>query len=68
MTRYTLGQGGISDQPMVADRIWDVLVDQDVPLLYRGHSEELSSHIGLLWGRGVGWALLGLVDMLVDLP
>ena len=47
---------------------WDVLVDPKVPLLYHGYSETTHSHIGLLWGRGVGWALLGLVDTLADLP
>lgn len=47
---------------------WDVLVDPNVPLLYHGYSETTHSHIGLLWGRGVGWALLGLVDTLADLP
>jgi unsaturated rhamnogalacturonyl hydrolase len=47
---------------------WDVLVDPQIPLLYHGYSDTTHSHIGLLWGRGVGWALLGLVDELVDLP
>jgi unsaturated rhamnogalacturonyl hydrolase len=47
---------------------WDVLVDPQIPLLYHGYSDRTHSHIGLLWGRGVGWALLGLVDELVDLP
>lgn len=47
---------------------WDVLVDRDIPLLYHGYSEKSSEHIGLLWGRGVGWALLGLVDTLADMP
>jgi unsaturated rhamnogalacturonyl hydrolase len=47
---------------------WDVLVDARVPLLYHGYSDATRSHIGLLWGRGVGWALLGLVDTLADMP
>ena len=47
---------------------WDVLVDPRIPLLYHGYSDSTHSHIGLLWGRGAGWALLGLVDELVDLP
>jgi len=47
---------------------WNVLVDSSVPLLYHGYSEGTHKHIGLLWGRGVGWALLGLVDTLVDMP
>jgi unsaturated rhamnogalacturonyl hydrolase len=51
-----------------AREFWDVLVDPEVPLLYHGYSETTHSHIGLLWGRGVGWALLGLVDTLENLP
>jgi unsaturated rhamnogalacturonyl hydrolase len=51
-----------------ACEFWDVLVDRKIPLLYHGYSEDLSGHIGLLWGRGVGWALLGLVDTLADMP
>ncbi len=51
-----------------AVEFWEVLVDPEVPLLYHGYSETTHSHIGLLWGRGVGWALLGLVDTLKDLP
>ena len=47
---------------------WDVLVDSRVPLLYHGYSNLSGAHIGLLWGRGVGWALLGLVDALADMP
>jgi unsaturated rhamnogalacturonyl hydrolase len=47
---------------------WDVLVDRRVPLLYHGYSDTSGAHIGLLWGRGVGWALLGLVDALADMP
>ncbi len=47
---------------------WSVLVDAHVPLLYHGYSEATGSHIGLLWGRGVGWALLGMVDTLADMP
>lgn len=47
---------------------WDVLVDRRVPLLYHGYSNLSGAHIGLLWGRGVGWALLGLVDALADMP
>lgn len=51
-----------------ATEFWNVLADRDVPLLYHGYSDTLSEHIGLLWGRGVGWALLGLVDTLADMP
>lgn len=47
---------------------WDVLVDSRVPLLYHGYSEATHSPIGLLWGRGAGWALLGLADTLADMP
>lgn len=47
---------------------WNVLVDARVPLLYHGYSDALGTHIGLLWGRGAGWALLGLVDTLTDMP
>ena len=47
---------------------WNVLVDARVPLLYHGYSDLSGDHIGLLWGRGVGWALLGLVDTLADMP
>jgi unsaturated rhamnogalacturonyl hydrolase len=47
---------------------WNVLVDRRVPLLYHGYSDTLKDHIGLLWGRGVGWALLGLADTLTALP
>jgi unsaturated rhamnogalacturonyl hydrolase len=47
---------------------WNVLVDARVPLLYHGYSDTLNDHIGLLWGRGAGWALLGLADTLVDMP
>lgn len=50
-----------------ACEFWDILVDRNVPLLYHGYSDELSGHIGLLWGRGAGWALLGLVDTLADM-
>jgi unsaturated rhamnogalacturonyl hydrolase len=47
---------------------WNVLVDARVPLLYHGYSDALNNHIGLLWGRGAGWALLGLADTLTDMP
>ncbi|MEW5980034.1 MAG: glycoside hydrolase family 88 protein [Acidobacteriota bacterium] len=47
---------------------WDALVDDTLPLLYHGYSDTTRQHIGLLWGRGVGWALLGLVDELAALP
>jgi rhamnogalacturonyl hydrolase YesR len=43
---------------------WSVLVDARIPLLYHGYSDRTQDHIGLLWGRGVGWALLGLADTL----
>jgi unsaturated rhamnogalacturonyl hydrolase len=33
-------------------------VDARVPLLYHGYSDASGEHIGLLWGRGAGWALL----------
>lgn len=51
-----------------ACEFWNVLVDRKIPLLYHGYSEDLPEHIGLLWGRGAGWALLGLVDTLADMP
>lgn len=51
-----------------AMEFWDVLVDGNLPLLYHGYSDATSAHIGLLWGRGVGWALLGLVDTVADMP
>ncbi|HEV2325707.1 MAG TPA: glycoside hydrolase family 88 protein [Terracidiphilus sp.] len=51
-----------------AQEFWDVLVDGRMPLLYHGYSEDSSGPIGLLWGRGAGWALLGLVDTLADMP
>ena len=47
---------------------WNALVDADAPLLYHGYSDASHRHIGLLWGRGVGWALLGLVDTLAGMP
>jgi unsaturated rhamnogalacturonyl hydrolase len=47
---------------------WNVLVDARVPLPYHGHSDATGEHIGLLWGRGAGWALLGLADTLADMP
>jgi unsaturated rhamnogalacturonyl hydrolase len=47
---------------------WNVLVDARVPLLYHGYSDATGDHIGLLWGRGAGWALLGLADTLTDMP
>lgn len=47
---------------------WDALVDSELSLLYHGYSDLTRRHIGLLWGRGAGWALLGLVDELADLP
>jgi unsaturated rhamnogalacturonyl hydrolase len=47
---------------------WGVLVDAHVPLLYHGYSDAVGDHIGLLWGRGAGWALLGLADTLTDVP
>lgn len=48
--------------------LWEVLADSELPLLYHGYDDDTQSHLGLLWGRGVGWALLGMVDMLADLP
>jgi unsaturated rhamnogalacturonyl hydrolase len=47
---------------------WDALVEPELSLLYHGYSDATQRHIGLLWGRGAGWALLGLVDELADLP
>jgi unsaturated rhamnogalacturonyl hydrolase len=47
---------------------WSVLVDARIPLLYHGYSDRTEDHIGLLWGRGAGWALLGLADTLVAMP
>ncbi len=47
---------------------WNALADADVPLLYHGYSDASHRPIGLLWGRGVGWALLGLVDTLAEMP
>jgi unsaturated rhamnogalacturonyl hydrolase len=47
---------------------WNVLVDARVALLYHGYSDASRQHIGLLWGRGAGWALLGLADTLTELP
>jgi unsaturated rhamnogalacturonyl hydrolase len=47
---------------------WNVLVDARVPLLYHGYRDATGDHIGLLWGRGAGWALLGLADTLTDMP
>ena len=46
----------------------DVLKDPETSLLYHGYSDHSHSSIGLLWGRGVGWALLGMVDELANLP
>lgn len=48
--------------------LWDLLADSELPLLYHGYDDDTQSHLGLLWGRGVGWALLGMVDTLADLP
>lgn len=63
------GEGRWFDEAAAyALEFWNVLVDGRIPLLYHGYSEANSGHIGLLWGRGVGWALLGLVDTLADLP
>ncbi len=45
----------------------DVLTDPESSLLYHGYSDNSHSPIGLLWGRGVGWAVLGLVDVLANL-
>jgi unsaturated rhamnogalacturonyl hydrolase len=47
---------------------WNALADAEVPLLYHGYSDASHGHIGLLWGRGVGWALLGLADTLAWMP
>ena len=47
---------------------WNVLVDACVPLPYHGYSDASGDHIGLLWGRGAGWALLGMADTLTDMP
>ncbi|HYM05134.1 MAG TPA: glycoside hydrolase family 88 protein [Terriglobales bacterium] len=47
---------------------WNALVDARIPLLYHGYSDVSGDHIGLLWGRGAGWALLGLADTLTGLP
>jgi unsaturated rhamnogalacturonyl hydrolase len=46
----------------------DVLKEPETSLLYHGYSDQPHSPIGLLWGRGVGWAMLGLVDELANLP
>jgi unsaturated rhamnogalacturonyl hydrolase len=51
-----------------AQEFWEVLVDEKTQLPYHGYSDATRRHIGLLWGRGAGWALLGLVDLLAALP
>ena len=48
--------------------LWNALVDARAPLLYHGYSDATGDHIGLLWGRGAGWALLGMADTLTDMP
>lgn len=68
LAKVTREQKWFDEAAIYALEFWDVLVDPDVPLLYHGYSEESSEHIGLLWGRGVGWALLGLADTLADMP
>jgi unsaturated rhamnogalacturonyl hydrolase len=68
LAQITGDQGWYEQATEYALEFWNVLVDPRVPLLYHGYSDASGTHIGLLWGRGAGWALLGLVDTLTDLP
>ena len=64
-----LGEPGwFNEAAAYALEFWNALADADVPLLFHGYSDASRSHIGFLWGRGVGWALLGLVDTLAVMP
>lgn len=41
----------------------DALVDGGSPLPFHGFDANTGQFMGLRWGRGVGWCLLGLVDL-----
>jgi unsaturated rhamnogalacturonyl hydrolase len=68
LARATGERGWFQQAADYALEFWNVLVDAKVPLLYHGYSDVSREHIGLLWGRGAGWALLGMADMLANLP
>jgi unsaturated rhamnogalacturonyl hydrolase len=68
LAQITGDRGWYEQATEYALEFWNVLVDPRVPLLYHGYSDASGKHIGLLWGRGAGWALLGLADTLTDLP
>jgi len=68
LAQATGDRGWFEQAADYALEFWNVLVDAQVPLLYHGYSDAWGHHIGLLWGRGAGWALLGLADTLTDLP
>jgi unsaturated rhamnogalacturonyl hydrolase len=68
LAHLTGDRGWFEEAAAYALEFWDVLVDAQVPLLYHGYDDVSGKHIGLRWGRGVGWALLGLVDTLSEMP
>ena len=47
---------------------WDALESDELALLYHAFDNQTSKHAGRLWGRGIGFALLGMVDTAVLLP
>lgn len=46
----------------------DVLQDSDSGLFYHGFDTQLRERSAHAWGRGNGWAMLGLIDTLDALP
>jgi unsaturated rhamnogalacturonyl hydrolase len=58
------------DESSVADftlPLLDALVDASSPLPFHGFDAATGQFMGLRWGRGVGWCLLGLVDLVAIL-
>lgn len=46
----------------------EALQDPDDLLFYHGRDERSQKRSRYAWGRGTGWALMGLVDLLIELP
>ncbi|MGH9339062.1 MAG: glycoside hydrolase family 88 protein, partial [Acidobacteriota bacterium] len=46
----------------------DALLDPSDRLFYHGRDEKSRKCSPYYWGRGNGWALMGLVDVLIELP
>jgi unsaturated rhamnogalacturonyl hydrolase len=68
LAHVTGERGWLQQAADYALEFWNVLVDARAPFPYHGYSDASGDHIGLLWGRGAGWALLGLADTLAEMP